>query len=184
LPADRPSAAPTGTGAGNPLADLVGIEEGTLIALLAALRDRGETVATAESLTAGLVSSVLTSVSGASAVLRGGLVVYASDLKSGLAGVDPELLAKHGPVHPDVAAQLATGARQRCTATWGVGLTGVAGPQSQNGVEPGTVHIAIDCPDRNAPIVRSVWIHGDRHHVRASATHLAINMLVEVIAAA
>ncbi len=73
------------------------------------LSRRGWTVATAESLTAGLVCARLTGVPGASVAVRGGLVVYATDLKHTLAGVDPDLLAEHGAVHPEVAAQLAEG---------------------------------------------------------------------------
>jgi nicotinamide-nucleotide amidase len=115
-------------------------------ALVAALSARGETVAVAESLTAGLVCATLARVPGASAVLRGGLVVYATELKTALAGVDPGLLAEHGAVHPEVAAQLAEGARDRCGATWGLGLTGVAGPSAQDGVEPGTVYVGLAGP--------------------------------------
>ena len=72
--------------------------------LVARLRELGQTVATAESLTAGMVAAELASVPGASAVLRGGLIVYATELKAQLAGVDRQLLAEHGAVHPDVAA--------------------------------------------------------------------------------
>src|SRR5215217_472277 len=103
--------------------------------IIAELTKRGQTVATAESLTAGLVCVRLTDVPGSSAVVRGGLVVYATELKASLAGVDAELLKKYGPVHPEVALQLAEGARRRCGADWGLGLTGVAGPDGQNGVE-------------------------------------------------
>ncbi|GAB3906185.1 hypothetical protein GCM10029964_102560 [Kibdelosporangium lantanae] len=105
----------------SPFADLLGMPPDALAGVVAALRAREETVATAESLTAGLVTAALTSVPGASRVVRGGLVVYATDLKWGLAGVDPDLLAERGAVDPDVAAQLATGARDRCGATWGSG---------------------------------------------------------------
>ena len=115
-------------------------------ALIAALVARGETVAAAESLTAGLVCATLAQVPGASAALRGGLVVYATELKTALAGVDARLLAEHGAVHPEVAAQLAVGARERCGATWGLGLTGVAGPAAQDGVAPGTVHVGLAGP--------------------------------------
>ena len=82
--------------------------------LVALLASRKETVATAESLTAGLVCATLARVPGASAVIRGGLIVYATELKAELAGVDRALLAAHGAVHPEVAAQLAAGARTRC----------------------------------------------------------------------
>ena len=140
--------------------------------LVATLRERGETVATAESLTAGLVAAALTEVPGASAVVRGGLVVYGTDLKERLAGVDPELLAEHGAVHPDVAAQLAVGASRSCEADWGIGLTGVAGPDPQDGVAPGTVHLGFSGP-RGAQ-VRTEAFDGDRHAVRAAAVRGAL----------
>jgi nicotinamide-nucleotide amidase len=152
--------------------------------VIAALRARGETVATAESLTAGLVTAVLTTVPGASAVVRGGLVVYATELKASLAGVDPELLAAHGAVHPDVARQLAEGARERCGADWGIGLTGVAGPDPQDGVAPGTVHMAVAGPRRsgNATIGRTLHVSGDREAVRQASVHAAIMLLSSMIA--
>ncbi|MDI2028379.1 CinA family protein [Saccharopolyspora sp. TS4A08] len=140
--------------------------------LIDALRARGETVATAESLTAGLVSAALTEVPGSSAVVRGGLVVYATDLKDRLAGVDPELLAEHGAVHPDVASQLAVGASGRCGADWGVGLTGVAGPDPQDGVAPGTVHLGFSGP--RGVEVRTEVLGGDRHAVRSAAVRVAL----------
>ncbi|MFD7654858.1 CinA family protein [Actinosynnema sp. NPDC059797] len=142
-----------------------------------ALRERGETVATAESLTAGLVAVVLTEVPGASAVLRGGLVVYATDLKHELAGVDAALLAEHGAVHPEVARQLAEGARTRCGATWGLGLTGVAGPAPQDGVAPGTVHVGLAGP--LGSVTRTFTLSGDRREVRGSAAEAALTMLRE-----
>lgn len=140
-----------------------------------ALRERGETVAAAESLTAGLVTAELTSVPGSSAVVRGGLVVYATDLKHTLAGVDAALLAEHGAVHPEVARQLAEGARERCGATWGLGLTGVAGPDPQDGVAPGTVHIGLSGP--SGSLVRSLTLGGDRDEVRKSSTTAALTLL-------
>ncbi|MGB3441322.1 MAG: CinA family protein [Actinophytocola sp.] len=143
--------------------------------LIGALKRRHETVATAESLTGGLVAAVLTSVPGSSAVVRGGLVVYATSLKHDLAGVDGELLAEQGAVHQDVAAQLADGARVACGATWGVGLTGVAGPDPQDGIEPGVVHIGVSGPD--AAEVRTIEIDGNRHQVRAAAVVAALDLL-------
>ncbi len=107
---------------------------------------RGETVAVAESLTGGLTSAELTATAGASASFRGGLVVYATDLKAALAEVPQELLERHGAVHPDVAAALAAGVRRRLGASWGLGLTGVAGPDPQDGQPVGTVHIGVAAP--------------------------------------
>ncbi|WNV89750.1 CinA family protein [Umezawaea sp. Da 62-37] len=148
-------------------------------AVVALLRERGRTVATAESLTAGMVTAALTFVPGASAVVRGGLVVYATDLKHSLAGVDEALLAAHGAVHPEVARQLAEGARTCCGADWGLGLTGVAGPGPQDGVEPGTVHIGLSDGDRTE--VRSMTLGGDRHEVRAKCVDAALALLLEAL---
>lgn len=147
--------------------------------LVAALHERGQTVATAESLTAGMVCAVLTEVAGSSAVVRGGLIVYASELKTTLAGVDAGLLAEHGAVHPEVARQLARGARTRCGADWGVGLTGVAGPAAQDGVPPGTVHVAVAGPSPSRVTHRELRFDGDRGHVRASSAHAALTLLGE-----
>lgn len=159
----------------NPLAESLGADAEELAALIDALKKKGETVATAESLTGGLVAAVLTSVPGSSAVVRGGLVVYATPLKHELAGVADDLLAEQGPVHPDVAAQLADGARVTCGATWGVGLTGVAGPDPQNGIEPGVVHIGVSGPE--IAQVRTIGIDGNRHQVRAGAVLAALDLL-------
>ncbi|RZS34772.1 nicotinamide-nucleotide amidase [Herbihabitans rhizosphaerae] len=154
-----------------------GIPEAALRRLVDALRERGETVAAAESLTAGLVCALLTTVSGSSAVLRGGLVVYATDLKAELAGVDRALLAEHGAVHPDVAGALATGARERCGADWGLGLTGVAGPDGQDGQPPGTVFVAVAGPNGAPATVRGEQIAGGRHEVRSAAARACFSLL-------
>ncbi|MET7992496.1 CinA family protein [Amycolatopsis sp. NPDC005232] len=145
--------------------------------LVAVLTRRGETVATAESLTAGLVCATVARIPGASVVLRGGLVVYATELKVALAGVDEKLLAEHGAVHPEVAAQLADGARERCGATWGLGLTGVAGPTAQDGVPPGTVHIGLSGPSTR--IVRTLAETGDRDMIRTASVRSAFSLLGE-----
>ncbi|WP_033437731.1 CinA family protein [Saccharothrix sp. NRRL B-16314] len=144
-----------------------------------ALLARGETVATAESLTAGMVTVELTSVPGSSAVVRGGLVVYATDLKHALAGVDGALLAEHGAVHPEVARQLAEGARERCGATWGLGLTGVAGPDPQDGVAPGTVHIGLS--GSSGSWVESLTLGGDRREVRERSAAAALDLLLATL---
>lgn len=169
------------TGAPNPLADLVELDPAVLVGLYQRLESLGQTVATAESLTAGLLAAVLTSVPGSSAVVRGGLVVYATDLKTDLAGVDADLLARHGAVHAEVAAQLAGGARARCRADWGLGLTGVAGPGAQDGVAPGVVYLAAAGRD-GVPVVRELRLAGDRHEIRQATVRAAVNLLVERVA--
>jgi nicotinamide-nucleotide amidase len=143
--------------------------------LIARLRELGQTVATAESLTAGMVAAELASVPGSSAVLRGGLIVYATELKTKLAGVDAGLLAEHGAVHPDVAAQLARGAGDRCAATWGLGLTGVAGPDPQDGVAPGTVYVAVAGPP--GVEVRRLSLTGGRQAVREGSVTAVLDLL-------
>lgn len=140
--------------------------------VLELLRRSGRTVATAESLTAGLVSVMLTEVGGASSAVRGGLVVYATDLKSGLAGVDPELLAERGAVDREVAEQLAEGARSRCGADWGIGLTGVAGPDPQGGKSPGTVYLGFAGPEGG--VVHELHLAGDRQEIRHTAADAAL----------
>lgn len=115
-------------------------------ALVAALTARGETVSTSESLTAGLLAAMIAGVPGASAVLRGGLIVYATDLKAGLAGVAGDTLARFGPVAEQTARELAVGAAQRCRSTYGISLTGVAGPDPQDGKAPGTVFCGLARP--------------------------------------
>jgi nicotinamide-nucleotide amidase len=142
-----------------------------------ALRARGETVAAAESLTAGLFCATLASVPGASATLRGGAVVYATDLKAVLAGVPEELLAAHGPVSPQTAAALAEGIRARCSATWGIGLTGVAGPDPVDGHGPGRVYLGIS--DGRRTDVAELDLPGDRQQVRTGAVTAACERLLE-----
>ena len=142
-----------------------------------ALLARGETVAAAESLTAGLFCALLAEVPGASATLRGGVVVYATDLKAALAGVPADLLAEHGPVSRPTAAALAEGVRERCTATWGVGLTGVAGPAPVDGHAPGRVYVGIS--DGQRTDVLELDLPGARAAVRGAAVDAAVAALLD-----
>src|SRR5260221_1542522 len=93
----------------------------------------GQTIGTAESLTGGLVAAALTTVPGASAVVRGGIVAYAADLKNSLLDVPADLIERVGTVHSDVALAMASGARTRLGATVGVATTGLAGPHHAYG---------------------------------------------------
>jgi nicotinamide-nucleotide amidase len=148
-------------------------------ALVDTLRRAGLTLAVAESLTGGAVASTVVDVPGASRVLRGGVVAYATDLKSALLGVDPGLLARTGPVHPDVAAQMAQGVRARLSADLGAATTGVAGPQGQDGHPPGEVHVAVAWD--GGVRVRSVHLAGDRSAIRAAATRTVLELALEVV---
>jgi nicotinamide-nucleotide amidase len=147
--------------------------------LVARLSGRGETLAVAESLTGGLLAAAIVDVPGASRVFRGGLVVYATDLKASLAGVPDELLARRGPVDPDVARALAAGARRRCGADWGLATTGVAGPEPQHGTPVGTVYVA--CAGPGAEGVRGFRLDGDRPTVRKATVAAALQLLAELV---
>jgi nicotinamide-nucleotide amidase len=142
---------------------------------------RGETVATAESLTAGLVGAALTMTPGSSSTYRGGVIVYATDLKSSLAGVSLELLEQRGAVAPDVAAALALGVRERLGATWGLGLTGVAGPDPQDGQPVGTLFVGLAGP-QGAVEVTSEALDGDRTEIRSAAVEVALRVLRDRLA--
>ncbi|BFU42959.1 CinA family protein [Krasilnikovia sp. MM14-A1004] len=146
-----------------------------------ALVDRGETLASAESLTGGLVAATVVEIPGVSSVFRGGLVVYATDLKHSLAGVPEELLADRGPVDPDVARALAEGARRRCGADWGLGTTGVAGPEPQDGKPVGLVYVAVAGPPGST--VRELRLSGPREHVRTESVTAALCLLVDSLRA-
>jgi nicotinamide-nucleotide amidase len=137
--------------------------------LVAELTRRRLTVAVAESLTGGALVSELVSVPGASAVVRGGVVAYQTELKHTLLGVDAGLLARHGPVHPDVAASMATGVRDRLaidgqSVDIGLATTGVAGPDPQGGHEPGTVFVGLAVPGDVRVVELS--LAGDRQAIR------------------
>lgn len=144
--------------------------------LIATLIARGETLAVAESLTGGMLAATIVSVPGVSKVFRGGLIVYATDLKHSLAGVDSDLLAAHGPVHPEVALQMAAGARERCGATWGLSTTGVAGPGPQDGVPEGLVFVAVDGPKRK---VVELNLSGNRQFVRQESVDVVLKLLAD-----
>jgi nicotinamide-nucleotide amidase len=148
--------------------------------VLAALAALGQTLAVAESLTGGLLAATVVDVPGASAVFRGGLVVYATDLKASLGGVDAALLAERGPVDPDVARELARGAAVRCGADWGLATTGVAGPDPQDGIPPGTVYIGLSYPDGGA-VARRLDLTGDRPAIRRAAVASALTLIAESV---
>jgi len=108
------------------------------------LANRGETLATAESCTGGLLGSRITDVPGSSRYYVGGGVCYTATTKTDIAGVDPQLIQQHGEVSQEVAEALASGIRERFHTTYGVGITGIAGPTGGSEAKPvGTVHIAV-----------------------------------------
>lgn len=153
------------------------------VEVVAALRTRRETVATAESLTGGLLGATITGVPGASAVYRGGLIPYATELKAALAGASPTTLAEDGPVAASTAGQLAEGTARACRADWGLATTGVAGPDSQDGHPVGQVFIAVAGPRPGADLrVRELGLAGDRDTIRTQTVAAVLALLLESLA--
>lgn len=140
--------------------------------ILDRLAARGWTLAVAESLTGGMVASALVDIPGASAVFRGGVVAYATDVKRSALGVDAGLLASAGAVDPEVARQMAEGVRALLGADVGLAATGVAGPQEQDGKAVGTVCIAVVTPE--GATSATLRFGGDRGAVRSAAVDAAL----------
>ena len=145
--------------------------------LVARLTVAGETVAIAESLTGGLVAAALTDIPGASRVVRGGVLAYATDLKAQVLGVDETLLARAGAVDADVAGQMATGVRSLMGATYGLATTGVAGPDQVEGKPVGTVYVAV--AGSGSSRVKALSLPGDRGEVRAHSVLAVLSLLTE-----
>ncbi|MCT1830118.1 MULTISPECIES: CinA family protein [Brevibacterium] len=149
----------------------------TVAEIIRRLTTAGLTVATCESLTAGKLAATIADVPGASAVLRGGLVTYATDLKTALAGVDADLLTTSGAVHPQVAAQMATGAARACQADIALACTGVAGPDPQDGQPVGRVFTALLVPQMAEPEVVGHDFSGDRAQIRQATVEACLSQL-------
>lgn len=139
----------------------------------------GLTLATGESFTGGLVSAAITAVPGSSRVLRGAVVAYATDVKTGLLGVDAGTLDRGGPVQGEVAAQLATGAARLLGASCAVGTTGVAGPGAADGHAAGTVFLAACRGDQVR--VRRLELAGTRSAVRRAGAAASLALLLGLL---
>jgi nicotinamide-nucleotide amidase len=157
-------------------AAVVGTDDQTLEAVvLGLLAAANRTVACAESLTAGLLAARIADVPGASMCLRGAVVAYTTEVKSDVIGVPRELLAAHGAVSEASAQAMARAIREKLGADIGVSTTGVAGPEKQDGVDVGTVFVAVSGPD--GEVSREVHLPGDRSTIRAMAATAALNLL-------
>ena len=140
------------------------------------LQMRNSTLAVAESCTGGLLADRITSTSGSSRYFLGGVVVYSNELKTAFADVPKKLLAEHGAVSREVAVALAEGIRKRCKATFGIGITGVAGPTGGTEQKPvGLVYHAL-ASDRETQVEERKF-PGDRKRVRWFASQLALDMV-------
>jgi len=141
------------------------------------LQMRGQTLATAESCTGGLLAERITSVSGSSRYFLGGAIVYNNDLKKAFADVPPLMIAEHGAVSKEVAIALAEGIRKKCKASLGVGITGVAGPTGGSEAKPvGLVYIALADGINKTEVVERKFL-GDRDRIRHWASQQALDMV-------
>jgi len=140
------------------------------------LEMRGATLSVAESCTGGLMAQRLTSISGSSRSFLGGAVVYSNELKTKFAGVPPELIEKHGAVSREVAEALAKGIRERCESTYGVGITGIAGPGGATEDKPvGLIYISVT-DGKDTEVVEKRF-NGDRHRIRQYASQQALDLV-------
>jgi PncC family amidohydrolase len=149
--------------------------------VLLKLKGRAETVATAESLTGGLLGGLLTELPGSSDSYVGGVISYATRLKATLAGVDPATLDRVGPVAEQTAAEMANGVCRRCQADWGLATTGVAGPDPQDGHPVGEVYVAVAHPASGLLRVDALSLTGDRATIRTNTATHAVWMLADAL---
>jgi nicotinamide-nucleotide amidase len=153
-----------------------GADDDTLDAVVAMLlAERGETVAVAESLTAGALGAELSKAPGASKVFLGGVIAYATEVKQSLLNVPPSLVETYGVISDECAAAMASGARDRFGSTYALSLTGVAGPGEQEGKPVGTVHVGLAGPA--GTVTRPLRLPGERGQVRAFSVVAALNLL-------
>ena len=156
--------------------------EALLRQVQAKLQARGETVATAESCTGGLVAAYLTHLSGSSAVYLGGISAYDNRIKTALLGVPADVLARHGAVSAPVAEAMAAGARERTGATYAVSLTGVAGPTGGTPEKPvGTVYLGLATPAGARARRLDLAAAGDRAAIREAAAAEAVRELLTIL---
>jgi PncC family amidohydrolase len=147
--------------------------------LVEALRVRGATLATAESLTGGRLAALVTEVPGASAVYLGGVVSYATELKVRLLDVPEELVERYGVVSPECAGAMARGVRALTGATYALSTTGVAGPERQEGKPVGTVYVGLAAPDGETAL--ALELVGDRGAIQQRTCHEALAALLSTL---
>jgi nicotinamide-nucleotide amidase len=154
---------------------------GLAASVIAELGRRGETLASAESLTGGMLGKLLTDVPGASASYLGGVISYATRLKTALAGVDANTLAELGPVAERTAMEMARGVAKRCDADWGIATTGVAGPEPQDGHPVGQVFVAVSHRVDGVVHVQELSLQGERPAIREQAAVAALALLTDAL---
>lgn len=158
------------------------LTESHLAALVESALAADLTVATAESLTAGMVAATLAQIPGASGMLQGGVVAYQNEVKERLLGVPAQLLAERGAVDPEVARAMARGACQATGARVGLATTGVAGPEPHQGKQVGHVFIGVALDGESQAY--EYHFAGDRELIRLQTTQEALSLLDQVVKAA
>jgi nicotinamide-nucleotide amidase len=148
--------------------------------VIAAATEAGLSIGVAESLTGGDVCVKLVAVPGSSAVLRGGVVAYAIDVKVSVLGVDPDALDRYGPVSRETVVAMARGVRHVLGADVGIATTGAAGPEPHGGQPPGTAYVGVDVGDGD-PRVSALHVPGSRAEVCASVRDAALALAADVI---
>jgi len=145
------------------------------------LSGNGQTIATAESCSGGLIAHLLTNVPGSSAYFLGGVVAYANTAKVALLGVEQATLEAHGAVSDPVAREMAEGVRKRLNADYGLACTGIAGPSGGTPEKPiGLVYIAVSGPGRTS--VQCHVFGGSREEIKYETAEAALTMLLERLA--
>ncbi len=157
---------------------IYGEETQTLTAVVAGLlRQRGQTVATAESCTGGKLAARLTDLPGSSMFMREGFVTYSNEAKNARLGVPSVLIDRHGAVSPETATAMAVGARRAAVSDWAVSITGIAGPDGGTEEKPvGLVYFGLATPDGKTRTVQQNFL-GDRDDIRRQATFMALDIL-------
>lgn len=147
--------------------------------LLELLRERRATVATAESLTGGQLAARITSVPGASRSFVGGVVSYATEVKTQVLGVPEDLVSQHGVISGECAVAMASGVRRLLAVTYALSTTGVAVPDPQEGHPPGTVFVGLAAPDGDHAV--ALLLDGERAGIQAATVDAAIEALLGVL---
>jgi nicotinamide-nucleotide amidase len=147
------------------------------------LAERGLTLAVMESCTGGLLADEITNVPGSSRYFRGGIVSYATEVKE-LMGVDAAIIEKHGVISDETAAAMAAAVRERLLADIGIGITGVAGPDSQDGKPVGEVHIAVAGGDKVPDLPLNFVFGQGREQIKRRAVTQATMLLRRALLAA
>lgn len=146
--------------------------------VVALLKEYGETVSVAESITAGGLGQAITFTPGASEVFFGGVIAYSNDVKINFLGIDPSLIEKFSVVSEEVANAMADAVREKFGSTWGIATTGIAGPGDYQGIPEGTVWVAI-----RGPINQSIQLQLDsgREAIRTGAISSAIGTFARIL---